>query len=65
LSCRPDALLSPKVRPGYANSAVAKPPQKLVLLENPGQGGTLNYLGIEVPGTDAAGAAQARLTGPA
>src|SRR5512142_129352 len=29
-----------KSRPGYANFAVADPPLKLVLLENPGQGGT-------------------------
>ena len=32
-----------KRRPGYANFAVAEPPLKLVLLENPGQGGTLNH----------------------
>ncbi len=38
-----------KVRPGYANFAIARPPLKLVLLENPGQGGTLNHLGVEVP----------------
>ena len=37
-----------KTRPGYANFAVTEPPLKLVLLENPGQGGTLNHLGIEV-----------------
>ena len=29
-----------KRRPGYANFAIAEPPLKLVLLENPGQGGT-------------------------
>ena len=29
-----------KVRPGYANFAVAEPPLKLVLIENPGQGGS-------------------------
>ncbi len=52
-----------KVRPGYANFAIAEPPLKLVLLENPGQGGSLNHLGIEVPDTDAVDAAQARLTG--
>ena len=40
-----------------------RPPLKLVLLENPGQGGTLNHLGIEVPDTDAVDAVQARLTG--
>ncbi len=36
-----------KRRPGYANFAVTEPPLKLVLLENPGQGGTLNHLGVE------------------
>ena len=41
-----------KLRPGYANFAIAEPPLKLVLLENPGQGGSLNHLGIEVPDTD-------------
>jgi len=50
-----------KVRPGYANFAVAEPPLKLVLLENPGQGGTLNHLGVEVASTDAVEAEQARL----
>ena len=29
-----------KRRPGYANFAVAEPPLKLVLIENPGQGGS-------------------------
>jgi catechol 2,3-dioxygenase-like lactoylglutathione lyase family enzyme len=52
-----------KVRPGYANFAIAEPPLKLVLLENPGQGGSLNHLGIEVPDTDAVAAEQARLAG--
>jgi catechol 2,3-dioxygenase-like lactoylglutathione lyase family enzyme len=37
-----------KVKPGYANFAIAEPPLKLVLLENPGHGGTLNHLGVEV-----------------
>jgi len=52
-----------KVRPGYANFAIAEPPLKLVLLENPGQGGSLNHLGIEVPDTDTVAAEQARLAG--
>ena len=52
-----------KVRPGYANFAIAEPPLKLVLLENPGQGGSLNHLGVEVTGTDAVEAEQARLAG--
>ncbi len=35
------------MKPGYANFTVADPPLKLVLLENPGEGGTLNHLGVE------------------
>ena len=50
-----------KRRTGYANFAIAEPPLKLVLLENPGQGGSLNHLGVEVPDTDAVAAEQARL----
>ena len=50
-----------KLREGYANFAIAEPPLKLVLLENPGQGGSLNHLGVEVPDTDAVEAEQARL----
>src|SRR5512144_432235 len=50
-----------KTRPGYANFAIANPPLKLVLLENPGQGGTLNHLGVEVDSVDAVNAEQRRL----
>ena len=50
-----------KRRPGYANFAIADPPLKLMLLENPGQGGSLNHLGVEVPDTGTVGAEQARL----
>ena len=50
-----------KVRPGYANFAVAEPPLKLVLIENPGHGGSVNHLGVEVPDVDAVDAAQTRL----
>jgi catechol 2,3-dioxygenase-like lactoylglutathione lyase family enzyme len=50
-----------KTRPGYANFAVAEPPLKLVLIENPGQGGTLNHLGVEVESTDRVDAEQTRL----
>jgi catechol 2,3-dioxygenase-like lactoylglutathione lyase family enzyme len=50
-----------KSRPGYANFAIAEPPLKLVLIENPGQGGSLNHLGVEVPDTDTVEAEQARL----
>jgi catechol 2,3-dioxygenase-like lactoylglutathione lyase family enzyme len=41
-----------KVRPGYANFAIAEPPYKLVLLENHGQGGILNHPGVEVSDTE-------------
>ena len=51
-----------KVRPGYANFAVAEPPLKLVLIEGNGEPGTLNHLGVEVESTDDVAAAQARLT---
>jgi catechol 2,3-dioxygenase-like lactoylglutathione lyase family enzyme len=50
-----------KVRPGYANFAIAEPPLKLVLLENPGRGGTLNHLGVEVADVDEVDAEQNRL----
>jgi catechol 2,3-dioxygenase-like lactoylglutathione lyase family enzyme len=50
-----------KVRPGYANFAVAEPPLKLVLIENPGHGGSVNHLGVEVPDTDTVDAEQVRL----
>ena len=51
-----------KVRPGYANFAVADPPLKLVLMEHPelrGSGvvGALNHLGVEV--ADPSGVAEA------
>jgi catechol 2,3-dioxygenase-like lactoylglutathione lyase family enzyme len=50
-----------KLRPSYANFAITEPPLKLVLLENPGQGGSLNHLGVEVPDTGTVEAEQARL----
>jgi catechol 2,3-dioxygenase-like lactoylglutathione lyase family enzyme len=50
-----------KVKPGYANFAVAEPPLKLVLIENHGHGGTLNHLGVEVDSSDAVHAEIARL----
>ena len=37
-----------KRRPGYANFALDEPALKLVLIENPGAGGSLNHLGVEV-----------------
>jgi catechol 2,3-dioxygenase-like lactoylglutathione lyase family enzyme len=50
-----------KVKPGYANFAVAQPPLKLILMENPGRGGTINHLGVEVPDVDTVDAEQTRL----
>jgi catechol 2,3-dioxygenase-like lactoylglutathione lyase family enzyme len=50
-----------KRKPGYANFAIADPPLKLVLLENTGQGGSLNHLGVEVSDTGAVDAEHARL----
>ena len=52
-----------KVRPGYANFAIAEPPLKLVLIEGEGAGGTLNHLGVEVESTADVTAAQRRLSG--
>jgi catechol 2,3-dioxygenase-like lactoylglutathione lyase family enzyme len=50
-----------KVRPGYANFAIAEPPLKLVLIEGEGDAGSLNHLGVEVESTDLVAAATARL----
>jgi catechol 2,3-dioxygenase-like lactoylglutathione lyase family enzyme len=52
-----------KLRPGYANFAVAEPPLKLVLIANPGHGGSLNHLGVEVESTELVAATHARLAG--
>lgn len=52
-----------KRRDGYANFAVDNPPLKLVLLENPGDGGSVNHLGVEVESTEAVDAEQSRLAG--
>lgn len=52
-----------KVKPGYANFAVTDPPLKLVLLENPGKGGTINHLGVEVASSETVHAEIARLAG--
>jgi catechol 2,3-dioxygenase-like lactoylglutathione lyase family enzyme len=49
-----------KIRPGYANFAIAEPPLKLVLVEG-AVGGTLNHLGVEVESTDEVASAQNRL----
>lgn len=51
-----------KVRPGYANFAIAQPPLKLVLIEGEaGEDTRLDHLGVEVGGTDEVSAAAGRL----
>jgi hypothetical protein len=52
-----------KLKKGYANFAVADPPLKLVLLENPGNGATLNHLGVEVESSTLVHDEIARLAG--
>jgi catechol 2,3-dioxygenase-like lactoylglutathione lyase family enzyme len=51
-----------KLRPGYANFAIADPPLKLVLnAPGNGPGGTINHLGVEVDSTDEVDSAGARM----
>lgn len=50
-----------KTKPGYANFAIAEPPLKLVLVESPGAGGSINHLGVEVEDTERVDAEQVRL----
>lgn len=57
-----------KLRPGYANFAIAQPPLKLVLIQDSqarGDGvlGALNHLGVEVPTSAAVRAATQDLRG--
>jgi catechol 2,3-dioxygenase-like lactoylglutathione lyase family enzyme len=51
-----------KRRPGYANFAIADPPLKLVLFQNPGAP-TINHLGVEVQSTTEVVDATKRLAG--
>lgn len=51
-----------KRKPGYANFAVAEPPLKLVLIENPGHGGSINHLGVEVESSERVHGEIARLS---
>lgn len=51
-----------KTKPGYANFAIAQPPLKLVLIESPGHGGSLNHLGVEVEDVNLVDAELERLT---
>ena len=51
-----------KLRPGYANFAIADPPLKLVLIEDHDpSAGPLNHLGVELSSTEEVSAAQDRL----
>ena len=52
-----------KRRPGYANFALDEPALKLVLIENPGAGGSLNHLGVEVASAAEVVDATRRLSG--
>ncbi|MFW0789190.1 ArsI/CadI family heavy metal resistance metalloenzyme [Gordonia sp. CPCC 205333] len=52
-----------KLKPGYANFAVADPPLKLVLMETRGQGGSINHLGVEVDSSETVRREVERLTG--
>ncbi|MFF0489361.1 ArsI/CadI family heavy metal resistance metalloenzyme [Nocardia sp. NPDC004068] len=51
-----------KRKPGYANFAITEPPLKLVLIENPGRGGQVNHLGVEVDNSERVRAEIARLS---
>jgi catechol 2,3-dioxygenase-like lactoylglutathione lyase family enzyme len=56
-----------KVRPGYANFAIADPPLKLVLIEKvddrgEGVSGALNHLGVEVESSEQVQRSTRRLT---
>jgi lactoylglutathione lyase len=52
-----------KLKEGYANFAIADPPLKLVLIENPGHGGSINHLGVEVESSETVHAEIGRLAG--
>jgi catechol 2,3-dioxygenase-like lactoylglutathione lyase family enzyme len=49
-----------KERPGYANFAIADPPLKLVLFENPEAVSPLNHLGVELGSSADVGTVAAR-----
>jgi len=50
-----------KLRPGYANFAIAEPPLKLVLIAGGESPGSLNHLGVEVGSTQQVAASRAHL----
>jgi len=52
-----------KVKPGYANFAIALPPLKLVLIENAAaEHGSINHLGVEVETSEEVIAEHTRIT---
>ena len=52
-----------KVKPGYANWAIAEPPLKLVLFENAdAEPGSINHLGVETETADEVVAAEQRVS---
>ena len=51
-----------KVKPGYANWAIADPPLKLVVFERPdAEHGSINHLGVETESADEVVGAETRL----
>lgn len=51
-----------KIKPGYANFAIANPPLKLVLIENSdAEPGSINHLGVEVESQDEVASELARV----
>jgi extradiol dioxygenase family protein len=50
-----------KQHPGYVNFAIADPPLKLVLFEDPSATSALNHLGVELASVDDIAAAGARV----
>lgn len=52
-----------RIRPGYANFAVADPPLKLVLFESDAAPGSINHLGVETETAGEVVAAETRLAG--
>jgi lactoylglutathione lyase len=56
-------LAPAKRRPGYANFALSDPALKLVRIENPGNGGSINHLGVEVASTTEVVDATRRIVG--
>ena len=52
-----------KVRLGYANYTIKDPPLKLVLVEKPSEGGSINHLGVEVETPEEVREAETRLSG--